>query len=260
MDRREPRGQVLDGRQRQRREQRLPTEQLRPPDRFLAPFPDATERAHARSAATGRIAPVATSAPWMPNAAMSTGARTPPRAGPALATLSTTPRTATREALGAMRWMSVNPATSSTALLRPTAAMHAMATAGSTTMPMTAIGTPQPARATANGEPSRRRPVSEMAAIAPASPPRPTAALSVPTPGSPIPSSSMAATTMSTLSSPRTNVWRPRQPMTSPRSGIRIVARRPADSSASAASAPPMRSRRPTWAMRSRPMLATPIA
>ena len=89
-------------------------------------------------------------------------------ATPPLATLSIRPRTATRLRFGVVRWTSVKPATSRTALLTPTSDHRGQGDERHRrTSPMTAIGSPQPASASRNAGPSRVAAASRTATIAP---------------------------------------------------------------------------------------------
>ena len=128
----------------------------------------------------------------MPIAATSPEATSAPSAAPRLAIVSITANTPDRAVIEVPRWRSVSPATSSSALPMPTTASARIARAGLGAMPMTASGAPQATSATAN-RPASRRPVPiASASTAPTIPPAPIAAPSAPTPGSPIPRTSIA--------------------------------------------------------------------
>ena len=96
---------------------------------------------------------------------------------------------------------------------------------------MSANGSPQSATPTANHEPSRRVPTSSDAARDPITAPTPTAVMRRPTPGSPVPSSSIATTTESTVSAPRVNDCAPTRPRTRARSRLPATARMPSAAS-----------------------------
>ena len=138
---------------------------------------------------------------------------------------SNRPNTGTRSEAGIPRWRMVNPDTSRSALLTPVTRRPTTASAISGQAPMTTMGRPQRARATANAAASRGIRVSPIAPTAPSRPPSPTAAFSSPTPSFPIANSSMAATTMSVVSMPRTKTCPPKSRKTSPTSGRRRNAR-----------------------------------
>ena len=139
----------------------------------------------------------------------------PPVATPIPIMPSNNPNTGTRSDDGIPRCIIVKPETSRSALLTPVTSSPAMASGTSGHAPMTAMGRPQKASATAKAAASRGIRVSPTAPIAPMRLPRPTAALSSPTPLSPSPSSSIEATTMSVVSMPRTNTWPPKSRKTS---------------------------------------------
>ena len=71
---------------------------------------------------------------------------------------------------------------------------------------MTTSGAPNSAIPTPNQSASRPRPTSPKARIDPSIPPAPTAAVRMPTPGSPVSRSSIATTTMKTVRQPRVKV------------------------------------------------------
>ena len=75
-----------------------------------------------------------------------------------------------------------------------------------------AIGTPQSAVPRPKARPSRRLPMRAMAPTAPSTPPTPSAAFSEPSPASPMPSTSSASTTTSTLRAPATSVCAAKRP------------------------------------------------
>ena len=139
----------------------------------------------------------------------------PPVATPIPIMPSNKPKTGIRSDDGIPRCIIVKPETSRSALLTPVTSSPAMASGTSGHAPMTAMGRPQKASATAKAAASRGIRVSPTAPIAPMRLPRPTAALSSPTPLSPSPSSSIEATTMSVVSMPRTNTWPPKSRTTS---------------------------------------------
>ena len=92
---------------------------------------------------------------------------------------------------------------------------------------MTAIGRPQNTSAAISVRISRSDRLDDIAKIAPISPPKPSAALSSPRPGWPMPSSSIAATTTSALSSPRVSAWPYVPSIDQARTGRRRIARIP---------------------------------
>ena len=92
---------------------------------------------------------------------------------------------------------------------------------------MSTSGTPQRATPTANHPPSARVSTSIAAPSDPTTAPAPMAAFRMPTPGSPVSSRSMATTTVSTISAPRTRVCATARPMMSARSPLRLTARIP---------------------------------
>ena len=103
-----------------------------------------------------------------------------------------------------------------------------MATIGSVTIARAAIGRPHIASDIAAVELKTARPVRLRATRAPTNPPAPMAALSAPTPESPIPRRSIAATTRRTLSIPRTEVCSHASVSTQRTAEVAAMARTPA--------------------------------
>ena len=85
---------------------------------------------------------------------------------------------------------------------------------------MTAIGQPHVATPIPNQVASRRDRTSRDAASDPRTAPAPTAAVSAPTPDSPVPSRSRATTTVNTVSAPRVKACAPVRPMSTARSRL----------------------------------------
>ena len=170
---------------------------------------------HVSSARTGRIAPAATRLQRAPTNATSAGPTRLPTSSPKPKRPSITPNIATRSSFRTPRWTSVNPETSRTALLTPVANSATTARAATGQAPMRIKGRPHAASAIEKTLVSPGPPVRPRAPRAPIRPPNPIAAFSRPIPLSPIERSSIAETTMSVTSRPRTNVCATKSPATS---------------------------------------------
>ena len=168
-----------------------------------------SSRGHDAIARTGSIEPTAINAPRVPSHPTSTDAITDPAPTVAKTIASSAPNARPMTLLGMSRCSNVNPETSRIAFPSPGIPSRSSAVKGCGIAASSAIGAPHKISPRAYGPASRRRPMSDSEATAPAIPPTPKAELSQPTPASPMASSSIDATTMSTLSAPRTVVCAP---------------------------------------------------
>ena len=169
-------------------------------------------RGHEMIASAGSTAPVAIKAPRIPSASTSTLPAIEPMPTPAKTIASSAPNARPMTLLGMIRCSIENPDTSSTAFPSPGRPSRISAANGCGIAASSAIGAPHITSASPYGAAIRRRPTSVSDTIAPAMPPTPNAELSQPTPASPMSSSSIDATTISTLSAPRTAVCTPKSP------------------------------------------------
>ena len=188
-------------------------------------------RCHETAAAIGHSRPTVTSAGRTPDRSITKDATNAPSPINRATKLSRTPKTRASTSSGAILASSVNAARSISALPTPTQASRPNAAASCGKRPMSVTGRPHMATPTANHVPNRRVPTSSDAASEPRTAPAPTAAVSVPTPGSPVPSRSMATTTVNTVSAPRVNVCAAARPMMSATSRFRMTARIPSAAS-----------------------------
>jgi len=115
------------------------------------------------------------------------------------------PNTRARTASGANLAINVNSPTSTRALPMPTHAGMMRTVASQGKAGISAMGSPHSATPMPNHRASRCDPTSRDATREPITAPAPTAAVRVPTPGSPVRSRSSATTTVKTVSAPRVN-------------------------------------------------------
>ena len=180
----------------------------------------------------------------MPSSSITSGASSAPSARPAIATVSTRPKTLPSSASGTIRWTSVYEATSIAVSPIPISTRAAIAAARVSKKAISSSGAPHSTRPVITPLESRPFPVSRVTTATPRSAPTPAIASRIPTHARPASSRSSAITTVNTESAPAISVWTPNRPRTScsPRSSrttrrpSRASSSQPAGSSAAGAS------------------------
>ncbi len=193
--------------------------------RWTGPF--ARSRCHDATAQTGHSRPTITSAGRTPARSITTEATIAPTPMDRATRLSRTPKTRASTSSAASLARSVNPARSISALPTPTHASRPNAATCCGKTPISVTGTPHRATPTATRRPNAEcRPAATQRANPGPHPPR-WQRSRTPTPGSPVPSRSMATTTVSTVSAPRVNDCAAARPMMRARSPLRLTTRIP---------------------------------